>query len=74
MTWDDISAIVFINSTTDVLSACVSVVRFFSATVWSCCILVNNATLACVYCTFDAYPSLFEILNDIRVSLNALAR
>ena len=70
-TWLDISDIVFVNSVTDVLSACVAVARFTSARVWSCCLLVKSATLDCEACTIDAYPLVFEVLDDLLVSLNA---
>ena len=74
VTWNDISVIVFFNSTTNVLSTCVAVVRFANSMVWDCCILVNNATLARLDCTLDAYPWVFEGLDDLWVPLNALAK
>ena len=58
-TWLEISEIVFVNSTTEVLSACVAVARFSSATVWSCYNSVKSAALACGVCIFAAYPSVF---------------
>ena len=73
-TWVESSAILFVNSATDVLSACVVVEIFASARVWSCCILVNRAALACADFTFAAYPLVFEVLDDLQVSLNALAK
>ena len=42
--------------------------------VWSCCVSVNNAGLACVYCTLAGYPSVFEVLDDLQVYLNTLAK
>ena len=73
-TWVESSAIVFVNIVTNVLSACVAVARFTSAMVWSCCISVNNAALACVDFTLAAYPSVSEVLEDLRVSLNTLVK
>ena len=35
-TWLDSSEIFFVSSATEVMSACVAVVRFASARVWSC--------------------------------------
>ena len=57
VTWDDSSAIVFVNSAINFLSDCVAIARFASAMVWYCCILVNNAVLDCEDCTLAAYPS-----------------
>ena len=73
-TWLEISEIVFVNSTTEVLSACVAVARFSSATVWSCYNSVKSAALACAVCIFAAYPSVFEVLDDLCVSLKALSK
>ena len=73
-TWFESSKIAFVNSATEVLLDCVAVARFASARVWSCCISVNSSALACVDCTFAAYPLVFEVLDDLRVSLNALAK
>ena len=70
-TWLDSSDIVFVNSATEVLSACVAVARFARARVWYCCILAKRAPLDCVACTFAEYPLVFEVLDDILVSLNA---
>ena len=66
--------IVFINSATNVLLACVVVAIFASAMVCSCCISVNNAALNFVDCTLDVYPSVFEVIEDLRVYSNALAK
>ena len=66
------STIVFVNGATEVLLACVSVARFTSARVWFFYILVKCDVLACVDCTFEAYPSVFKVLDDLWVSLNAL--
>ena len=68
------SVIVLVKSTTDVLSACVVVAIFANAIMWSCCISVNNAALACADCTLAAYPLVFQVLEDLRVSLNALVK
>ena len=73
-TWVDISAIIFINIATGVLSACVDVARFTSAMVWSCCISLNNTALACADFTLSAYPLVFEVLEDLFVSLNAIGK
>ena len=73
VTWFDSSAIVFVNSATNVLSSCVAVARFSSAMVWSWYISVNNDALVCVDCTLAAYPSVFEVLDYLWFSLNALA-
>ena len=73
-TWVEISAIVFVNSATNVMSAFVDVAIFYTAMVWSCCILVKNFALACADFTLAAYPSLFEVLDGIQVFLNALAK
>ena len=73
-TWIESSEIAFVNSVTEVLPACVAVARFSRARVWSCCILVKIAALACLACTFAAYPSVFEVLDDIQFYLNALAK
>ena len=73
-TWLNSSDIVFVDSATKVLLDCVAVARFSSAMVWPCCILVKIAVLACVSCTFALYPSVFEVLGDILVSLNVQAK
>ena len=73
-TWLDRSDNIFVSSATDVLSYFVAVAIFARARVWSCRISVKSATLACVACTFVAYPSVFEILDDLWVSLKALAK
>ena len=65
------SEILFVNSATEVLSACFAVTRFASTRVWSCCILVKSAALAYADCTCAAYTLVFEVLDDIWVSLNA---
>ena len=54
LTWVESSDIVFVNSVTKVLSACVAVAIFASARVWSCCILVKSSALACAARTFAA--------------------
>ena len=46
VTWDDSSAIVFVKIATNVLLDCVSVTRFASAMLCSCCISANNAAFA----------------------------
>ena len=69
-TWLKSSKIVFVNSATEVLLACVAVAIFASARVWSCCISVKISALACAACTFAAYPLVFEVLDDLQVSLN----
>ena len=74
VTWDDSSANVFVNSATDVLLDCVLIARFASYMVWSCCISVKNAVLACADCTLAAYPLVFEVLDDLCVYLNTLAK
>ena len=68
------SAIVLVKSTTNFLSVCVAVARFANAIVWSCCITVNNAVLACADCTLAAYTLVFEVLEDLRVSLKDIAK
>ena len=73
-TSDDSFAIAFVNSATNVISACVAVVRFASAMVWSCCILVNNAALVSAYFTLAAYPLVLEVLYYLWISLNALLK
>ena len=73
-TWVESSAIVFVNSATNVLLDCVYVARFSSTRVWSCCILVKNTALAYAYCTFAAYPLVFEVLDDLWVYLNSLSK
>ena len=73
-TWLDSYKIVFVNSMTEVLSDCVAVARFASARVWSCCILVKSSALACAACTSDAYPLVFEVIDDLQVSLNTQAK
>ena len=73
-TWVESSVIFFVNSSNDVLSACVAVAIFANAMVWSQCILVNNAALACTDCTLAEYASVLEVLDDLRVYLNALAK
>ena len=73
-TWIESSEIAFVNSTTKVLSACVAIARFASASVWSLCILVKSATLACAGCTFAAYPLVFEVMHYISVSFIALVK
>ena len=70
----DSSAIVFINIATDVLSACVGVATFASAMVWSFYVSVNKSALACADCALAAYLLVFEVLEDFRVSLNALVK
>ena len=70
----DSSKIVFVNSVTEVMSACVAVARFASTRVWSCCILVKSAALAFADCRFAAYPSVFEVLDGLQVSLKARAK
>ena len=67
-TWLDSSNIVFVNSVTDVLSACVDVARLSSAGLWYCCILVKSAALPCAVCTFAAYHLVFKVLEDFWVS------
>ena len=69
--WPKSSDIVFVNSATEVLSACVAVAIFSSANMWSCCILVKSTELACAVCKFAAYLSVFEVLDDLWVSLKA---
>ena len=64
-TWVESPDIVFVNSATDVLLACVAVVRFGSARVWSCFMSVNSAALNFADCTFAVYPSVFEVLDDL---------
>ena len=61
-TCPDISETIFVSSMTDVLSACVSVVRFASARVWSCCILVKSSAFACEAFTCDTYPLVLKVL------------
>ena len=73
-TWLDISDIVFVRITTDVLSTCVAVAIFASARVWSCCISVRSSALACAACTCAAQPSIFEVLEDLWVSLKTRAK
>ena len=73
-TWLESSKIVFVNGTTKVMSAYVAVARFASARVWSCCILVKSSALACAACTSDAYPLVFEVIDDLQVSLNTQAK
>ena len=73
-TWVDISDIVFVNIATEVLSDCVAVARFASTRVWSYCILVNSTALDCDDFTFSAYPLVFRVLDDLWVTLNALAK
>ena len=73
-TWVEISAIVFVNSATNVMSAFVDVAIFYTAMVWSCCILVKNFALACADFTLAAYPSVFEVLDYLRFSLNTLVK
>ena len=73
-TWIDISEIVFVNSATEVVSACVAIAIFDSARVWSCYILAKIAALVCVACTFDTYTLVFEVLDDLQVSLKAWAK
>ena len=68
-TWLDSSEIVFVSRATEVLSSCVAVARFASSRVWSYCISVKSATLACAACTFAAYPLVFEVFDDLWVSL-----
>ena len=70
-TWLDSSDIVFVSSATDVMLACVPVARFASTRVCSCCTLVKSAALACAACTFAAQPSVFQVLDDLWVSLKA---
>ena len=53
-TWLDSSDIIFVSSVNVVLLACVAVARFFSARVWSYCILVKIAALDFASCTFAA--------------------
>ena len=72
--WLDSYEIVFVNSATKVMSEFVAVAIFASARVWSHCILVKSATLACAECTFTAYPSVFEVLDEFWVSLKARAK
>ena len=67
----DSSANIFFNITKKILSACVDVARFASAMLWSCYILVNKAALDCADCILAAYPLVFDVLDDLRVSLNA---
>ena len=67
-------AIVLVKSGTDVLLDCVVVAIFDNAIVWSCCVNVNNAALPCVDFAFSTYPLVFEVLEDLRVSLNALMK
>ena len=50
--WLNSFEIIFVSSATNVLSACVAVTRFASARVWSCCISVKSAALACAVCMF----------------------
>ena len=64
-TLDDSSAIVFVNSATNIISDFVAIVRVASAMVWSSCILVNNAPLARADFTLAEYPSVLEVLDDI---------
>ena len=73
-TWLESSEIFFVNSATNVMSACVAVTSFDSVRVWSCCISVKSAALACTACTFSAYPLVFEVLDDLQVSLNARSK
>ena len=73
-TWVEIYEIVFANSATEVLSYCVAVAIFARARVWSCCISVNSSTLDCADCKSAAYLLVFEVLDDLWVSLNALAK
>ena len=73
-TWVESSVIVFVNSATQVLLACVTVSIFTSTRVWFYCISVNSAALTCEDCTFDAYPLVFKVLNDLWVFLNDLAK
>ena len=70
-TWYESSEIVFVGRVTDVLLAYVAVTRFSSARVWSCCISVNSSAFACAACTYALYPSVFEVLEDLLVSLKA---
>ena len=41
---------------------------------WSCFIYVNNAALACADYALAAYPLVFEVLEDLNVSLKDLAK
>ena len=61
--WLDSSDTVFMIRETEVLSDCVAVVRFASARLWSCCILVKISALACAECMSAAYPLVFEVLD-----------
>ena len=72
--WVESSVIVFVNNSTAVLLACVASERFASAIVWSWCVSVKNAVLTCVDCILATYPLVFEVMYDLRVSLNALAK
>ena len=67
--WLDSSDIVFVISATDVLSDCVAVARFASTRVWSFCVSVKSSALAYAACMFSAYPLVFEVLDDLQVSL-----
>ena len=74
VTWLEILEIVFFNSATENVSSCVAIAIFASARVWSCCILVKIAALACADFTLASYPSVFKVMDDIQVSLNTLAK
>ena len=73
-TWPDRSEIVLVSSATDVLSACLAVARFASTRVWYCCISANNYEFACAGCTCATHPSVWEVLEDLLVSLKARAK
>ena len=68
------SAIILVKSTTNFLSACVTIAIFSNAIVSSCCIAVNNAALDYADLTLASCPSVFEDLEGLRVFLNALAK
>ena len=53
-TWIDSSEIASISSKTYVMLACVAIAIFASSRVWSYCISVKSAPLACAACTFAA--------------------